>query len=243
MDTYKHIFTNFRLNKKNIRFCIFDYNYYKKEEVHNEGLDIISKCVEEKKCWKKRESEILIEILKDGGHLFVDLGCHIGYYSVIASLYNNKVVAVDINKAYLECLCKTVMENYMNNIRIKRIDINSIDKRTEITKREKIRCLKISLNGNELIALSMFKHMLKEKSVEYLIIDHKKDTEGFAFFMKVIAEFGYEIYDIGLSSNDSIDESAKNLLNLEDCKVEKNNVLKYFKKMKCKETTILLVVS
>ena len=241
MNEHKHIFINFHLNKRRIRFCVFDYDHYENEEIHNEGLDIISKCIKQKNCWGKKESEVIIEILKGGGHLFIDLGCHIGYYSVLASLYGNKVIAVDINKNYLECLHKTAMENYMNNIRIKRIDINSIDKRTEITKRSKIRCVKISLNGNELIALSMFKHMLKQKNIDYLIVNYKKGTEGFVFFMKVIAGFGYKIHDIGLSNNDPINEGSGHLSKLEQYEIKKEDIPKYFKDLKAKETTLLLV--
>jgi len=241
IQQHKHLFTNFHLNNKIIKLCIFDFDHYENEKIHNEGLDIISKCIKEKNCWQKIESEILIEILKDGNNLFIDLGCHIGYYSVLASLYNNKSIAVDINKGYLECLHKTVMENYLNNIRIKRIDINNIEKRTEITKKEKIRCIKISLNGNELIALSMFKHMLKKKTIDYLIVNYKTDTEGFVFFLKIITGFGYNLYDIGLSNNDEIYEKSGHLNNLDKYEIKNDNILNYFKKLKTKETTLLLV--
>jgi len=239
MNEHKHIFTNFNINNKKICFCVFDYDYYKKENINNEGLDIISKCIHEKKCWEKRISEILIEILKNGNHLFIDLGCHIGYYSILASLYNNKCISIDNNKHYLNCFYKTIIENYLNNIKIKRIDINNIEKLKEITQKEKIRCVKISLNGNELVALSMFKPILQKKNIDYLIINYKKNTNGIIFFLKIIEGYGYKIYDIGLSNNDEIYEKSNHLNNLEPFRINKENIQIHFTNIKVNETFIL----
>ena len=83
--------------------------------------------------------------------------------------------------------------------------------------------------------------MLKQKNIDYLIVNYKKGVEGFIFFMKVIAGFGYKIHDIGLSNNDPINESSHHLSKLEECEIKKENIAKYFKDLKVKETTLLLV--
>ena len=66
---------------KNAKFEIFDYNYYKSNNKDNEGLDIISKCLESNdNCWEPYQTEIIKEILKEGNNIFIDIGHHIGYY-------------------------------------------------------------------------------------------------------------------------------------------------------------------
>ena len=69
-------------------------------------------------------TELLIEITKSGGHNFVDLGCHIGFFSVIANCYNNNVLAIDKNENFLSVLEETIEDNDLANLAIKNIIID-----------------------------------------------------------------------------------------------------------------------
>ena len=66
---------------KNVKLIIFNYNYYNSKKINNEGLDIISKCIDgHDNCWEPYQTEITKELLKSGKEIFVDIGSHIGYY-------------------------------------------------------------------------------------------------------------------------------------------------------------------
>ena len=63
---------------------IFDYDTAKKNNSNKEDLDIISKCLETHNCWEPYQTEITKEILKDGNNIFIDIGSHLGYYSLLS---------------------------------------------------------------------------------------------------------------------------------------------------------------
>lgn len=228
------------INDKQIDFNLFDYDLHKKNEIHNEGLDIISNCIYKKGCWSTLETELLIEIMKDGGYNFVDLGCHIGFFSVIVNCYNNNVLAIDKNKNFLLVLEKTIEDNNLVNLNFENMIIDENVGREYFEKFDKIRCVKISLNGQEVGAINLFKNLLKVKKIDYIFVNFKKDTKGYIFLLKIIKKYGYKIYDLGIQQNMKYNEKTNHLDNLETYSLENKNLKNYLNNLEFKETLLLL---
>ena len=228
------------INDKQIDFNLFDYDLHKKNKIHNEGLDIISNCIYKKGCWSTLETELLIEIMKGGGHNFVDLGCHIGFFSVIANCYNNNVLAIDKNENFLSVLEETIEDNNLVNLTIKNMVIDGNVKKECFEKFDKIRCVKISLNGQEIGAINLFKNLLKEKKIDYMLVNFRKDQKGYIFLLKVIQKYGYKIYDLGIQQNIKYNEETNHLKSINKYSLQRKNLKIYLNNIKLNETLLLL---
>lgn len=228
------------INDKQIDFNLFDYDLHKKKQIHNEGLDIISNCIYKKGCWSTLETELLIEIMKGGGHNFIDLGCHIGFFSVIANSYNNNVLAIDKNENFVSILEETIEDNNLTNLNIKNMVIDENVGRKFFEKYDKIRCVKISLNGQEVGAINLFKNLLKEKKIDYLFINFKKDVKGYIFLLKVIQKYGYKIYDLGIQVNNKFSEETNHLKSINKYSLQNKNLKNYLNNLEFNETLLLL---
>lgn len=244
---YKYI--NLKLNKKNIKFYHFDYEYYKNKKHRNyyeeTGLDIISYCISKRNTWEKLETEILIEILKGGNKYFIDVGCHIGYFSIIANIYNNKVLSIDKNKIYTNVLQKTISNNNLkdiSNILIKNIDLQNINQYELVIDNNPIDCLKISVNNNEILVLNMFMNLIKQNKIKYIFTIYRKNMTGYFFLIKLILNYGYKVYDIGIDkNNEKFQNNTNHLININKYEIIKDKLKDYLSTLKTSETILLFI--
>ena len=106
----KIISLNIPYFKQDVIINVYDYEYYKNEK-HVEGLDIISCCYKIDQCWEPYQSELTKEILESGNNLFIDIGSHLGTYSIISSIYGNSTIAIDANRNVNNIFRKTIKDN------------------------------------------------------------------------------------------------------------------------------------
>jgi len=187
---------------KKIFMEIFNYDFYKNKQILNEGLDIISKELKSSNnCWEPFQTEITKEILKNGNNLFIDIGCHIGYYSILGSIYNNNVISIDNNPVFLESLKKNIEINDFKNISVYNKNINELFNLDELVDiNQKIKLIKCDIEGNEIIFINSIKDRLKLGTIEYLIIEiSPKLSNGYENLIRILLDYNYKIFDIGLS--------------------------------------------
>lgn len=96
---------------KFIDIYVFDYEYYQNNDKNSIGYDIISKDISYYNCWEPFQTEITKDILKNGNNIFIDIGHHLGYYSLLASAYNNSVYSIDCNEEYINIFLKSIEVN------------------------------------------------------------------------------------------------------------------------------------
>lgn len=236
------LLVNLNINNKKFKLNVFNYDYYKDQNIQNEGLDIISNCIIKKHCWYKFQTDLLIEILKDGQHTFIDMGCHIGYYSLIGSAYNNNVLAIDKSECYLRLLKKTIQENNIKNIKIVNTVLDSATNKNIFENLDKIRCLKISLNGNEIGAVNLLKKQLKQKNIDYIFLNFNKTKKGGIFLLKLMKKYGYNIFDLKYKDHNPFEENTNHLSNLKDKDITNEKLKSYFEKQEYIETSLLLSI-
>jgi len=81
------------------------------------NIDFISKNIILNKCWEPNISSLFLYLLKDkDDNVVFDIGCNIGYYSLISSKYSKSIFAFDANINNIELLNKSIQLNNFNNI-------------------------------------------------------------------------------------------------------------------------------
>ena len=194
---------------KKINMNIYDYEYYKNNNV--EGNDIISYCFEKQYCWEPYQSELAKEILECGDYLCIDVGSHLGAYSIISSIYGNQTIAIERNKNVNNIFRKTIRENSLSRINVLDLDITKDTKLENIIKDENIRLLKVDVGGSEKEIYSVFKIKFEKKQIDYAMFEiTSKYLERYKF-VEELHKMGYKVFDIGLSPQKKLQTDTDHL--------------------------------
>ena len=148
---------------------IYDYEYYKNDDV--EGKDLISYWFEKNYCWEPYQSELAKEILECSDYLCIDVGSHLGTYSIISSIYGNRTIAIDRNKNVNNIFRKTIRENSLLRINVLDLNITKDTKLKNITREDNIRLLKVDVGGSENDVYSVFKKKFEKKQIDYAMFE------------------------------------------------------------------------
>lgn len=194
---------------KNIKMNIYDYNEYKND--YDEGKDLISFCFERDLCWEPYQSEIAKEILECGDQLCIDVGSHLGTYSIISSIYGNRTIAIDRNKNVNNIFRKTIGENSLLRINVLDLNITKDTKLKTITRENHIRLLKADVGGSENEIYTVFKSKFENKQIDYAMFEiTTKYIEKYKF-VEELHKMGYRVFDIGLSPQRKLQTDTEHL--------------------------------
>lgn len=109
------VFDNDKFNNR------FSDKLFNSQIIHHYGPnDYISRSIMDYKCWEPTITNIFENILKstDNKVTVFDIGCNIGYYSLVSSKYCENVYSFDGNKHNIELLKKSLLSNDITNINI-----------------------------------------------------------------------------------------------------------------------------
>jgi len=211
---------------KMIKMNIFDYDYYAKNNINDEGLDIISKCLESgNNCWEPYQTEITKGILKDGNNIFVDIGSHLGYYSLLSAALGNHVYSIDSSEVYNSLFRRSIYANRMENIKIHKKRVNERFSLDEIISSDTdIKLIKCDIEGYEIEFVDSIFDRLKNHNIENLILEISPTIRSnYPEYVLKIKNLGYNVYDIGLSPQRKLNEYMK-LSSLQDRLLQINDM-------------------
>lgn len=229
-------FTDVRLiNEKTILMKIFDWYYHDDGE---KGKDIICKCLENDQCWEPFQTELTTEILNITDGCFVDIGCHVGYYTVLSSLLGKKTYAFDCDYDYLELLNSTKNLNNLKNIKIFNDFIDGSYNLPNEIKQENISLIKIDTEGQEFEILEKFLHL----DIPYIIAKISPKTNNTYIQMcKKMISLNYKIYNIGLSPQRKLEFNTNHLSKINNLEIDYDNIENYINNLEYGQSNFLFV--
>jgi hypothetical protein len=202
----KKLFLNTLCSDKSIHYISND------EDINN---DLVSADIRKFKCWEPYQTEITIELLKKlNNKEFIDIGTHIGYYSVICAFYGFNVKSYEKNKLYFDVLEMNVKDYENISVYNQCVDESNIG---EAFGDRNIGLIKIDVEGNEPEIIYGMKDFIESKRVDCMIIEISpkfRPIEVWKDLINFLIENEYSIFDIGLSPPRFLDTDTKHLSSL-----------------------------
>ena len=102
-----------------------EYILYNKINIKCYTNDYISSIIYKYKCWEPNITLFFNYLLKNKkDNIIFDIGCNIGYFSLISSQYCKKIYAFDANIENINLLNESIQINKINNINTYNYAIN-----------------------------------------------------------------------------------------------------------------------
>ncbi len=209
------VFDDIELKMKTIvdKTGLWTYNNDKPEN------DLVSHVLRRDHCWEPYQTEVTIELLKTlQPSIFLDIGAHIGYYSLIAAAYGWSVESYEMNPLYFKILDDNIQDNNFKELitshKIRVAPEHTID---SIINGRKIGIIKIDVEGAEPEIIQGLQKSLANQLVDSLIIEISpkfRDHETLIKLIQNIQSYGYNYYDLGLSPQRHLDMHTHHLQQL-----------------------------
>lgn len=192
-----------------LRLKIYDWQHYFKTVDDNEtialyddyctGQDIISYCIDRQGIWEASETKLITDLLNQRriDDVVIDVGSHIGYYSLLAAKKGYQVAALDGSPENLELLeTSAVLNNVASNVHpyLCWLDDEVAILPSDV---ESVHLLKVDVEGAEPYALRMASELIMNNKVRYAIFEISPTfNESYPHLVEAIVECGYDVYKI-----------------------------------------------
>lgn len=159
---------------------IWDADRYDNTHGYCPGDDAVSRSIKEQGIWEGFETLLALDILGGAPGTFIDLGCQLGWYSVLAVLTDHPVLAVDgdmqcVRLAWrnLDRAARSAGPLYSAKHPEGQIQLAIFDGKPVPmpTVTGAIRLLKADVEGQELAALQSFQSSFEGGLVDYALVE------------------------------------------------------------------------
>ena len=162
------------------------------------GQDVISRALDDEGVWERHESALFVDILKHGlpdPAPVYDFGCQLGWYSALADRLGYPVVACDVNS---------------ENVALTRLNapdadvfLGAVDKDCKPIWPQRMRCVKIDIEGAEQWAVRMIEPSLEYALIDYILMEVSPVFhDGYPALMERICSYGYDPWLIPSNDRD-----------------------------------------
>lgn len=193
---------------------VYDYEKYKDAVGYCTGKDDISRTLSNEGVWEKEDLGLIKDILAKGNKdkLVIDIGSHIGWYSILAGQFDYLVTAIDGDRENLDTLRKNARLNKVEHrvmVQHEWISGRTPKKIPPIT----AELLKIDIEGNEIYAVDIFNESLKNKTIENLFIEFTPVfNNSYPEIYRRLTAYGYQAFKGGESWNGELNFDQANIL-------------------------------
>lgn len=199
------------------RLQIYDWEKYYGYAGYCTGQDDISMTLDKYGIWEEKETQIVENILRnsdDGFKWVIDIGSHIGWYSILAAKLGYYVLAIDGDKENLEVLSKNADMNGVSDLIqpfLLWIDKNAME--FEVAHEDQISLLKIDIEGNEQFAIKSLKKSIKKGQIKNIFMEVSPVfNDSYPKLVKEIIDSGYDAYKEGQVFDGNFNFQQSNLL-------------------------------
>jgi hypothetical protein len=172
--------------------------------------DLVSYDIRRYGSWEPYQSELTLELLRTlPNKVFIDIGAHIGYYSIIAAKHGFDVIAFEKNPVYFKVLADNAAP--YSNIQLLRTEVT----RDNLPKFEKpVGLIKIDVEGCEPEIIAGMEDIITARLIDALIVEISpkfRPPEVWLELITFMIENGYSAFDIGLSPPRAIQKKTCHL--------------------------------
>jgi len=194
---------------------VYNYERYKNVAGYCSGKDDVSRTLINTGAWEKPETEVIKRVLEDGdkNNYFWDLGCHIGWYTIIAAKLGYRVLAIDGDKNNLSLLNKNLAENLIaSKVTVKNEWINAKSPYYGLAIGN-IELVKIDIEGNEVYAIEKLWDLILAKRVNNLFIEFSPVfNNSYPEIYNKLTKVGYKAFIDGAPFNGDMNFNQANIL-------------------------------
>lgn len=181
--------------------------------------DLVSHCLRRDGCWEPYQTEVTIELLKKlRTRVFIDVGAHLGYYSLIAASYGWEVKSFEMNSMYHSVFLQNINEcSFGENLTTNLSRVGTQTKLDDVISGELIGLIKIDVEGSEPDVMKSLAVSLEKQLVDVIIIEISPKYLELGILQKMIENIqkhGYNVFDIGLSPQRRFQTNTNHLENL-----------------------------
>lgn len=172
---------------------IYDWEQYMNFKGYCSGQDDVSKTLDLYGKWDIEETHLINNILSAGSRdgAFVDIGSHVGYFSLLAHQLGYEVFAYEGD---LENVQLSIIN--VPNIKAKGIWFNEKTPKTR-WKDKRIKLMKIDIEGNERFAIDYFWKQIEARLVDNIIIEVSPTFNGsYPELLERLFKIGYRAFEI-----------------------------------------------
>jgi hypothetical protein len=177
---------------------IYDWEKYANTTGYCTGDDAVSQTLEKTQSWDIEEFNRMKQILEAGdrSNLFIDCGCHLGWFSKLAESLGYPIIAYDGDKENLELLKLNVP-----SARSKLIWFDENIKPRKWCKGcsrfKGIECMKLDLEGNEQWGIEYYRQAFEQKAVKNVIMEVSPVfNSSYEALLNRLRAWGYEAFEL-----------------------------------------------
>jgi SAM-dependent methyltransferase len=148
----------------------YDRDRYADEKVGCSGSDTISHSLDVHGKWEAWESLVVTTVLADPAGWCVDIGCQIGWYTLLAASAGHPTIAVDANPESLEILARNCELNGFADLVTPVLGWVGVDT-PRVPSGGHVRFLKVDIEGLEAEAVRAFSLSFAAGDVDYALLE------------------------------------------------------------------------
>lgn len=198
---------------KEISLQVYDWEKYQGFNGYCTGQCDVSRTLLNTGRWEASETATILSILRGGNRakLVIDIGAHIGWYSIIAAKLGYKVIAYEADAENCEVLGRNALLNQVPQL----ITINHewIGEDTIPREFPDTILAKMDIEGNEQYGVQLLSRLLEEKRADWLFLEISPVfNDSYGPLIAILENYGYRAYRDGKPFDGNLNFDQDNFL-------------------------------
>lgn len=176
---------------------VFDWDKYKDSYGYCEGKCDVSRTIRNIGEWEPLESKVIETILKEkSAGVFVDIGCNVGWYTLMAANFNYRVYAYEASPEVLAvCRFNCALNGFDTLVNFYNIWVDKDSKFSELKDIEEITLLKADIEGKEPELIIALESLLEARKINNLYLEISPVFNGaYPLMVHKLVKYGYEVF-------------------------------------------------
>lgn len=203
------------------KMLVYDAALYQGFKGYCTGQDDISLALKNTGIWEKHETETVTDVLVRGNPKFnamIDIGSHIGWYSILAAKLGYSVFAIEADKENIELLkTNAAIHNQTRHIEAHHFWVGGGEQcpiyLDAFHDEFEVELVKIDIEGNEQHAVSMLEPLLSAKKTRHIFMEVSPVfNKSYPKLVQKIIDYGFRAFIHGKPFDGSFDFDQENFL-------------------------------